>query len=100
MSDTLNLKAMVVNSHQTFPRDFEAALCSWQKAGNKLIVFIDMNENHEMGAIDVMLHSEGLDMVEATCTRHPTFVRGNRAGKYAVVDGCYVTPDLIIKKVV
>jgi len=79
------------------------ALRSWREAGNILVGFINMNENYETGAIDVMLHSNGLDMSEAACTRHPTkpptFVRGNRAGCYAV-DGCYVTPDLIIKKAV
>jgi len=70
-----------------------------------LIVFIDMNENYETGAIDAMLHADGLDMSEVVRTRHPTkpvpptFVRGNRAGNHAV-DGCYVTPDLVIKKAV
>jgi len=94
-----------VNPHQAFLQDFETALRSWREAGDILVVFIDMNENYETGAIDVMLHSDGLDMSDATRTRHPTkpvpptFVRGNRAGRYAV-DGCYVTPDLIIKKAV
>jgi len=94
-----------VNPHQAFLQDFEAALRSWWEAGDILVVFINMNENYKTGAIDTMLRSDGLDMSEAARTRHPmkpvppTFVRGNRAGRYAM-DGCYVTLDLIIKKAV
>jgi len=75
----------------------------WCKAGDKLIVFMYMSENYKPGAIDAMLQSNGLNMVETVRTRHPmkpvppTFVRGNRAGCHAV-DGC--TPDPIIKKAV
>jgi len=99
------LKGDNANPHEAFLRDFEAALRSWRETGNKLIVFIDMNENYVTGAIDAMLHSDGLDMVETARTRHPTkpvpltFVRGDRAGCHAV-DGCYATQDLIIKKAV
>jgi len=70
-----------------------------------LIVFIDMNENYKTGAISTMLWSEGLDLAEAMHKRHTTvpvpltFVRGNRVGSH-VVDGCYMSLDLIIKKVV
>jgi len=66
------LKGDNFNPHQAFLRDFEAALRSWREAGDKLIVFIDMNENYVMGAIDAMLRSDGLDMVETARTRHPT----------------------------
>jgi len=64
----LELKGDDVNPHQAFLRDFEAAFHTWQAAGDKLIVFIDMNENYETGAIDKMLWSEGLDLAEATHT--------------------------------
>jgi len=100
-----DLKGDKINPHQAFLWDFEAALRTWREAGDKLIIFIDMNENYETGAIDEMLCSDGLDMSEAVQARHPTklvpptFVQGNRAGRNAV-DGCYITPDLIIKKAV
>jgi len=81
------LKGKDVNPHQALLRDFKAALHSRREAGDKLIVFIDMNENYKIGAIDAMLCLDGLDMAEAAHTRHltqtvpPTCVRGNRAGR-------------------
>jgi len=63
-----------VNPHQAFLQDFKVALRSWQEAGDILVVFINMNENYETGAIDAMLRPDGLDMSEVLSSSnvHPT----------------------------
>ena len=79
--------------------DFELKLWQWQSTGEKLIVFIDMNEDSLKGNIDAMLGLDGLEMTEVVCSTHPellvppTFRCSDRCGCHAV-DGCYATPDL------
>lgn len=87
--------------NSAFLRDFEQALRAWRAGGDKLIVFIDMNENALTGKIDKMLRSAGLDMDETTRSRYPrkqpppTWKRGDRVGSFPV-DGCYATPDVTV----
>jgi hypothetical protein len=81
--------------------DLRSALLAWRQAGERLIVFMDANENMLRGPFSDMLSSPDLQMHEATFHRHPdprwlstaTYQKGNSLGK-CPIDGVWVTPDL------
>ena len=90
---------------KAFLHDFELELWWWQSTREKLIVFIDMNEDSLKGNIDAMLGLDGLEMTEVVRSTHPkllvppTFQRGDHCGCHSV-DRCYATPDLQVLKAV
>ena len=90
---------------KAFLHDFELELWHWQSTGEKLIVFINMNEDSLKGNIDAMLGLDGLEMTEVVHSTHPelpvppTFQCGDHCRCHAV-DGCYATPDLRVLKAV
>ena len=69
-------------------------LKSWREEGDKIILFIDSNENMTAGPLQRMLQDEGLEMKDAIQQRTnmpgpPTFVRGSRQ-----IDAVWTTPDV------
>jgi hypothetical protein len=82
-------------------RDLKQQLLTWRQSGERLIVFLDANEDTTSGGFHDMLTGNGLHMREAVLHRHPdprwrttaTFKSGDRIGRYPI-DGCFVTPDL------
>ena len=92
-------------SRKAFLSDFELKLQWWQSTEEKLIVFIDTNEDSLKGNIDAMLDLDGLEMTEVVCSTHPelpvppTFQCSDHCGCHTV-DGCYATPNLQVLKAV
>jgi hypothetical protein len=86
---------------QTLLRELRQQLISWRSAGDRLVVFLDANEDMTKGPYYNMLTGEGLNLQEAVTTRHPdprwcttaTFKSGDRIGRFPI-DGCFITPDL------
>ena len=84
--------------------DIRSSLQSWRQAGERLVVFIDANENMTKGPFHDMFTGPELHMQEAVAHRHPdprwqhtaSYQKGDSVGKWPV-DGVYVTPDLPIK---
>jgi hypothetical protein len=82
-------------------RELRSQLCTWRSAGDRLVVFLDANEDMTKGPFLDMLTGEGLNLQEAIASRHPdprwantaTFKSGDRIGRHPI-DGCFVTPDL------
>jgi hypothetical protein len=52
-------------------RELRQQLLSWRSAGNRLVVFLDANENMTKGPFYDMLTGEGLYLWEAVTTWHP-----------------------------
>jgi hypothetical protein len=77
-------------------------LIEWWQAGDRIIIFLDANEDMMAGPFQQMLMGNGsLHMREAVFVRHPdpqwhtmaTFQCGDRSGQFPI-DGCFVTLDL------
>jgi hypothetical protein len=105
----------VMNQHRRFfeehgtmecPRkilldDIESCLQEWRQAGERLVVFINANENTTYGPFHQMFASPDLQMWEVISHRHPdprwqhtaTYQKGDSLGKWPI-DGVYATPDL------
>jgi hypothetical protein len=81
--------------------DIWAQLHMWRQEGERLVVFIDANENMTDGPFHEMLTSPELQMHEAVSHRHPdprwkytaSYCKGSTLGKWPI-DGVYATPDL------
>jgi hypothetical protein len=81
--------------------DLKQQLLTWQQSGERLIVFLDANEDMTSGGFHDMLTGNGLHMREAVLHGHPdprwrttaTFKSGDRIGRHPI-DGCFVTPNL------
>jgi hypothetical protein len=81
--------------------DIQSQLQAWRQAGERLVVFIDANENTTKGPFHQMFGSPALQMREVVSHRHPdprwrhtaTYHKGNSLGKWPI-DGVYATPDL------
>ena len=56
---------------KAFLCDFELKLQWWQSTGEKLIDFINMNEDSLKGNIDAMLGLDGLEITEVVRSTHP-----------------------------
>jgi hypothetical protein len=72
--------------------NFIAQLQVWKRQGDRLLVFIDMNEHVLRGCLATLLFKMGL--LEAThtswgVTEPHTYIRGNKP-----IDGVWLTPDL------
>jgi hypothetical protein len=81
--------------------DIQSQLQAWRQAGERLVVFIDANENTTNGPFHQMFGSPALQMREVVSHRHPdprwrhtaTYHKGDSLGKWPI-DGVYATPDL------
>jgi hypothetical protein len=86
---------------QLLLEDLRSLLLTWRQAGERLVVFLDANENMLNGPFQSMLASPDLQMREATYHKHPnprwpqtaTYYKGTSIGKFPI-DGVWVTPDL------
>jgi len=86
---------------QLLMEDIRACLLLWRQAGERLVVFIDANENMTNGPFHHMFVHPELGMREAVVHRHPdprwpntaTYHKGDALGK-CPIDGVYATPDL------
>jgi hypothetical protein len=72
--------------------NFIAQLQVWKRQGDRLLVFIDMNEHVLRGRLAILLFKMGL--LEEThtswgVTEPHTYVRGNKP-----INGVWFTPDL------
>jgi hypothetical protein len=84
--------------------NLRSQLTEWRQAGERLIVFLDANENMLHGPFHDMLSSPDLQMREAAFHHHPdscwhntaTFQKGLALGKWPI-DRVWVTPDLPIE---
>jgi hypothetical protein len=81
--------------------DICALLHTWRQDGERLVAFIDANENMTDGPFHEMFTSPELQMREAVSHRHPdprwkhtaSYRKGDTLGKWPI-DGVYATPDL------
>lgn len=81
--------------------DLRGLLSEWRQEGERIIVFIDSNENMLTGAFHTLFTSPEIGMREVVLTRHKdprwaktaTFYKGQSMGKWPI-DGAYATPDL------
>jgi len=81
--------------------DIRSCLQAWRQAGERLVVFIDANENATKGPFHQMFTSLDLQMREVVSHRHPdprwqhtaTYHKGDSLGKWPI-DGVYATTDL------
>ena len=84
---------------EKFLQDPRAQLKKWRGAGERIVLFMDANQNVLKGRLSNMLAEEGIDMREAITGLHPdlpataTFKKGNRIGRNPI-DGCWVTPEI------
>jgi hypothetical protein len=72
--------------------DFIAQLQVWQRQGDRLLVFIDMNKHVLRGRLATLLFKMGLLETTHTSkgvTEPPTYIRGNKP-----INGVWFTPDL------
>lgn len=83
---------------QKFREDLVTQLKSWREQGDRLIVFMDVNDDIYRGEIAQALtgEAEGLRMVEAIthCTKvasPATYFRGSKP-----IDGCWTTTDVMV----
>ena len=84
--------------------DVCAKLLEWRQNGERIVVFIDANENMTCGKFHSMLSGPDLGLREAVSFRHPdprwthtgTYSKGPYTGQYPI-DGVYVSPDLPIR---
>ena len=84
-----------------FRTDLGTHLLAWKEKGEKLIVFIDGNENVRRGKLRDMFTQPALGMREVTIERHPnlpetpSFYAESRSGSYQI-DGVWATTDVQI----
>jgi len=82
-----------------FRKDLIIALLTWRQAGERLILFMDANEDTTKGPLNEALTGPGLLMREGVRSHHPslpvtpTFKARGRAGRVPI-DAVYLTPDL------
>jgi hypothetical protein len=84
--------------------DVRSLLQEWRLQGERLIVFIDANENITNGPFNSMLTHHDLGLREAVTFQHPdprwrntgTYCKGHSTGRFPI-DGVYVTPDLPVE---
>jgi hypothetical protein len=83
--------------------DVHSLLQTWWQARERLVVFIDANENMTQGPFHDMFTGPDLQMREAVSHRHldpcwqytASYQKGDTLGKWPI-DGVYVTPNLPI----
>lgn len=91
--------ATTTNPRVKFREDLVLHLRTWRQANERLILFIDANENTVKGPLNNALTGPGLLMQEAVRSLHPllpdtpTFKAGSRTGQFPI-DAAYVTPNL------
>ena len=93
----LRRQGILTCPRQVLLQDLRALLISWRQAGDRIIVFLDANEDMTSGPF---FHN-GLHMKEAVFSKYPdprwretaTFQSGDRSGRFPI-DGCFITPDL------
>jgi hypothetical protein len=81
--------------------DLRTHLTTWRQNGERLLVFIDANEDSTNGPFHALFTGPDLHMREAISHRHPdprwphtaTYAKGDSLGKWPI-DGAYVTPDI------
>jgi hypothetical protein len=86
---------------QLLLEDIWADLQAWRAAGERLIVFVDANENTTNGPFHSMFTCPDLQLREAVMHRHPdtrwhnttTYSKGDALGRWPI-DGVCVIPDL------
>jgi hypothetical protein len=82
-----------------FRNDLVTQLQAWRQHHERLILFIDVNENTANSPLNMALSAPGLMMREGVYLLHPSlpctpmFQRGDRVGRYPI-DAVYLTPDL------
>jgi hypothetical protein len=83
--------------------DLRERLQTWRQDGERIVAFIDANENMTSGPFHAMFTAPELQMCEAVSHRHPdpqwqhtaSYRKGDTLGKWPI-DGVYVTPNLPI----
>ena len=81
--------------------DIQHLLSQWRQDGDRVIAFIDANENMLGGPFHAMFTAPELQMREVVSSQHPdprwlntaSYSRGQFLGKWPI-DGVYATPDL------
>jgi hypothetical protein len=81
--------------------DIQQLLSQWRQDGDRVIAFIDVNENMLRGPFHAMFMAPELQMREVVSSRHPdprwlntaSYSRGQFLGKWPI-DGVYAMPDL------
>ena len=82
-----------------FRHDLLTSLRAWRENGERLILFMDANEDTTKGPLNAALTGPGLLMREGVRSLHPnlpatpTFKAAGRMGR-APIDAVYLTPDL------
>lgn len=85
----------------TLLADIQQLLSQWRQDGDRVIAFIDANENMLGGPFHAMFTAPELQMRKVVSSRHPdprwlntaSYSRGQFLGKWPI-DGVYATPDL------
>ena len=77
-----------------FREQLISQLKTWREEGDKIILFLDSNEDMSEGILQRMLVGEDLEMIDAVSQQSkmpgpPTFVRGSRQ-----IDAVWITPDI------
>ena len=87
---------------QAFHRDLVQALGNWQQKGERLVLFIDVNEDTTRGELNLLLTGGELNMQDSVCSHYPslpatsTFWSGSWLG-WVPIDAVYVMADIPIE---
>jgi hypothetical protein len=73
--------------------DLSALLLTWRQNGERLLVFIDANEDVRRGPFHSLLTGPGLYMRDLTFFRHGSLPVTHRRGRNPI-DACFATPDI------
>ena len=95
----MNLKGIPGTPRNLFQEDMVAAITKWRERGERLIIFIDMNEHILHGVLLKKIFQLGLQEATHTHWDGPeprTFVYGDGHP----IDGVYHTPDLEIASLI
>ena len=87
-------KGMDTTPHKMFMTDFLAMILHWRRAGERLIIMADMNENILRGPLARRLLNLGL--VEATHSSWGEKAPNTHVSGTKPIDGIYHTPDIEI----
>ena len=80
-----------------FREELVNLITEWREEGDKVVLFIDSNENMEQGQLQRMLQKQEIDMKDAIkersgCIGPSTFVRGSKQ-----IDAVWTTKDIQIR---
>jgi hypothetical protein len=73
--------------------DLRLLLCGWRQQGERLLVFIDANEDVRKGPFQSLFTGPGLHMQDLTLLKHGSLPTTHRRGCLPI-DACFATPDV------